>query len=297
MSRLGVSVVIPTFNGKHLLEKHLSSVLKNVRASDELLIVEDAGSDGTAAYVKQKMTGVERIEPNWHSTSRTANPNQVSVYSGKIDGKMTYLVILEKNARFAVAANTGVALAGNPLVFLINNDVSVRENCVNRLREHFELDGTGSLFAVGCLEIEGESGQAGGRNKLWFGRGLFQHSRAEEYVSGTTAWASGGSAMFSVEKWLELGGFDPRFYPAYWEDVDLSFRAKKMGWRVEFDDSAVVDHQHESTNSTVFGAKKLEKQSFKHQRLFTRIHANLWQRLQYILWWPYWRYTMRKVWS
>lgn len=297
MPRQAVSVVVPTYNGKHLLEKHLSSILAAMGKNDELLIVDDAGSDGTAAWISRKISGEQSVQPNWHSNTRTANSADVTVIQGKIEDKTVFFVRLQKNVRFAIAVNTGVALAGSPLVFLVNNDVAVHADTISCLAERFELDGTGSLFAVGCLEKEGESGKLGGKNKLWFARGLFQHSRADEYTSGPTAWASGGSSMFSVEKWLELGGFDPRFYPAYWEDVDLSLRAKKLGWRVEFEQTAVVDHQHESTNSTVFGAKKLEKQSFKHQRLFTRLHASLWQRLQYYLWWPYWRITMRKVWS
>jgi glycosyltransferase involved in cell wall biosynthesis len=40
-----VSVVIPNYNGKHLLEKHLPSVLSSMRSGDELLIIDDASTD------------------------------------------------------------------------------------------------------------------------------------------------------------------------------------------------------------------------------------------------------------
>ncbi len=297
MSLPAVSVVVPTFNGGNLLKKHIPALLHAMREADELILVDDASTDDTKTWVADELTGKTRVQPNWHSTERTANSDDVVVMQGKLHGKRTLYLRLKKNVRFAVAVNTGVALAGNPLVFLLNNDVAVREDTIKHLAERFNVDGTGSLFAVGCLEIEGVSGQLGGKNTLRFERGLFQHSRASDFSSGATAWASGGSAMFSVEKWLELGGFDPRFYPAYWEDVDLSFRARKLGWRVEFNEQAVVEHLHETTNSTVFGAKKLQRQSFKHQRLFTKIHATVVQRLLYYIWWPYWRIVMRRVWS
>lgn len=296
MTKLRVSVVIPTYNGKTLLERHLPSVIAQLRPGDELIIVDDASSDDTVLWLQKKMTADKEEPQDWHSSNRTAKATECQVIYGKLEGHSCCLIKLLRNRRFAVAVNTGVVVASNPLIFLVNNDVSVRSGTLDRLVSHFELDGTGSLFAVGCSEVEGSTGVVGGKNKLWFARGLFQHSRADEYSSGPTAWASGGSALFATNKWRELEGFDPRFYPAYWEDVDLSFRARKLGWRVEFDAEAVVDHLHESTNVTVFGSTELKKRSFRHQRLFTRIHATFWQRLQYYLWLPYWRVTCKEFW-
>ena len=53
----------------------------------------------------------------------------------------------------------------------------------------------------------------GGKNKLWFEKGIFCHSKADNFKSGETAWACGGSAMFDKKKWLKLGGFNKIYYP------------------------------------------------------------------------------------
>src|SRR5690606_24971349 len=128
-----------------------------------------------------------------------------------------------------------------------------------------------------------------GKNVLWFEKGLFQHSKANNFESGETAWASGGSALFSIKKWLVLGGFDDLFYPAYWEDVDLSYRARQNGWKVLFNANAVVYHKHETTNTTVFGNKMIENISWSNSFKFAWKHSNILQKLQFMVWYPYWQ--------
>jgi len=116
---------------------------------------------------------------------------------------------------------------------------------------------------------------------------MFIHSRASKLDSGETAWASGGSALFDLEKWKELGGFDIAFYPAYWEDIDLSMRARKKGWNILFCENAVVDHRHETTNASVFGQKKIDIMSWKNAYLFAWRHMTATQWLQHLIWLPY----------
>ncbi|HQM16162.1 MAG TPA: hypothetical protein PLM16_03090, partial [Candidatus Woesebacteria bacterium] len=148
-----------------------------------------------------------------------------------------------------------------------------------------------NLFAVGCHEYEPTDSNEvveGGKNILWFEKGLFQHSRAKEFSSGETAWASGGSAMFDRDKWMQLGGFSEKYYPAYWEDLDLSMRAKQKGWAVWFCERARVTHQHESTNQTTFGADKLTQLSWKHADHFTKKFAQGKQKFDFYLFRPYW---------
>ena len=114
---------------------------------------------------------------------------------------------------------------------------------------------------------------------LWFQNGCFMHQKASDFTSGETAWVSGGSGLFDRERWLELGGFDERFAPAYWEDIDLSYRAKQKGWQVLFESKAIVFHKHESTHKQVFSSKDMENISWQHAAYFVRKHGNVWQRL------------------
>lgn len=298
-----VSVVIPTFNGQHLLQKNLPAVLQALRSDDELLIVDDKSDDMTVEWLCQGFKLKEQKKPDLEDAFGQYRLFQ-GFYQSYQKKFLVTLVANQSNLRFAVSCNRGVKQASHSLVWLLNNDVRPDQTCLRQLVKHFlpqpavlpilsqEARQTRKqpVFAVGCLEYEGSDRQApkAGKNRLWFARGLYLHSKADNLEFGSTAWVSGGSGLFDRNKWLNLGGFDSKFSPAYWEDVDLSFRAKQKHWQILFDPQAVVFHQHESTNKTVFGQERIKQLSLRQQRYFTFKHANLWQKIQFFLWRPYW---------
>jgi GT2 family glycosyltransferase len=308
---LRVSAVIPNFNGRELLERHLPAVCAALRSGDELVIVDDASTDESVAWLCEtyQLQPTSLPTPEIASYWPPVHEGTAKLYAGAhtVQQKTITLKLLvfKKNQRFAAAANAGVAVAKNPYIFLLNNDVSPEPTALKQLLGHFADQ---NVFAVGCLEFDGvmhdqasrrditgesnhgSTGNQSGKNILWFAQGLYQHSGVaqSELTAGETAWVSGGSGVFDREKWLQLGGFDARFYPAYWEDVELSHRARKQGWKVLFEPKAVVQHQHETTNATEFGSTGIEKTSWHHADLFTRLHATPLQRLQYWLWHPVW---------
>jgi len=280
-----VSVIIPTFNGLKLLQAHLPSIFSALRSGDQVLVADDASSDQTVAWLLQTY-GLEKI----------VAATDYDVWQAELIQPLSFtftLVINHQNLRFGATANRGVALAESPLVFLINSDVGLRTETLTHLVLHFQDP---QVFAVGCHELEKTPDQSakisGGKNRLWFGRGLFWHGRAPDYETGETAWASGGSAMFDRKKWLELGGFAEAYYPAYWEDVDLSYRARQQGWKVLFEAQAMVDHNHETTNQDVFGQPQIVKMSQRNARVFTWRNGNVAQKISFLFWFPY--YWLRK---
>lgn len=282
------TVVIPTFNGRSLLAEHLSSVEKMLRGADQLLVIDDASTDDTIEWLQKRYT-LQPIPQN------NTNSTDILEYRGALVQKhatcIVRVVSLANNVRFARAVNTAVRYVTTPVFLLLNNDVQPASDVLDVLTPLFYED---SVFAVGCHEYEDEKRSIeGGKNRLWFERGVFQHARADEFSSGPTAWVSGGSGMFATDKWQLLGGFDEAFYPAYWEDTDLSMRARKHGWKVLFSHEAVVYHYHETSNKKAFGDQKIRELSWRHQQYFTRKHANSWQLLQYYCWQPYWWWKMK----
>ncbi len=279
IEQLQVSAVIPTYHGKRLLQENLSSVFKSLRHQDEVVIVDDGGQIETLSWLQDK-----------YHLGLGEKQSGYTLYEGRYQQgrkrvELRYVVNHEV-LRFAGNSNRGVELASGQLIFLINDDCRCYPDTIKELVPHFTDE---KVFAVGCLEYEQHQDRArSGKNKLWFERGLFVHSPADNFQAGETAWASGGSAIFDRSKWLELGGFDPAFYPAYWEDIDLSQRARKMGWKILFEPKARVDHHHETTNQGVFGQHQMEKMSWRHARIFTWKHADIWQKISYLLWRPYW---------
>lgn len=89
------------------------------------------------------------------------------------------------------------------------------------------------------------------------------------------------------KKYFLLGGMDKMFAPAYWEDVDLSWRAKKMGWKILFEKKSVVFHNHETTNIKELGKKKMELLAFRNQILFVWKNIRGWQLFEHFIFLPY----------
>jgi GT2 family glycosyltransferase len=229
---LSASIVIPNFNGKHLLQKHLPSVVSAAKGSP-IIIVDDASTDDSVKFIQKNYPKIK-------------------------------LILNKKNARFAASCNQGVLAATTPVVVLLNNDVSPQKDFFDHMLPYFNDP---KVFAVGCLEIDNK-GQISGRSGMSFSRGIFCHWRSQQQESGNTAWVSGGSGAFSRELWHKLGGMDTLFAPAYEEDRDLSYRALKNGYSVLFEARSRVSHHHESTNKTALGATYMHIASHKNQLLF-----------------------------
>lgn len=244
-----VSVVIPNYQKQPLI-KHLPVVIKACPGA-EIIVVDDASPDDTVAYVKKHFPRIK-------------------------------LVVNKTNQRFAVSCNNGFQAAKGEIVVLLNSDVAPKPNFLKPLLKHFDDE---LVFAVSCLEIQ-KSGVSG-RNYCQFKRGFLIHSAAP-IGSGSNCWATGGSSAFDRKKYLKLGGMDALYQPAYWEDIDLSWRAReKFGYKVIFEPKSQVFHNHEVTNVSVFGKKKIEIMALRNQLLFVWKNIRGKRLLEHFLWLPY----------
>jgi GT2 family glycosyltransferase len=250
-------MVIPTWNGRHLLERFLPSV---VTAADsyrresggdvEILVVDDGSTDGTDRWIAE-------------ASSAAAIPIRFTR--------------LAANGGFARAANRGVGDASHPLVWLLNNDVEVPPDAVDALVRPF-AESDARLFAVHSQMIDLETGRRVGTGKTGsFSRGFLRVHRSFLPAPDSTGpywsmFATGGSAMYRRDVFVELGGFDETFAPFYLEDVELSYRAWKRGWRVRYQPASVVAHQFSSTIGTL-GAP-VEWISQRNRLLFHWIHLH-----------------------
>lgn len=254
-----VSIVIPNWNGKQLLEKNLLAVIKAcqkwAKTGWEIIVVDDASTDGSVAFLKENFPQVK-------------------------------VVVHQENQRFAAACNSGVEKARGKIIILLNNDVSPEPNFLKPLIKHF---GNSKVFAVGCKEKNIEAGKTlyGGRGLGEFKRGFLVHWRAKNQNKTDTLWAAGGSMAVDRQKWLRLGGMDILFRPVYWEDIDLSWRAREKGWQVLFEPKSVVKHHHETTNIPSFGRKQMKIFAYKNQFLFVWKNGVPKVLLQHFFWLPY----------
>jgi GT2 family glycosyltransferase len=279
-----VSIVIPNWNGLNLLQQFLPSVVAAASrycatggAPVEILVVDDASTDDSVNYLREHDFLALRAE----ETGRVAeNASECAV--------ARRLLRNDENRGFSATANAGVAAARHPLVFLINNDVELSEDCIAPLAAHFEDP---SVFAVHCRVIDPRTGEECGVGQMGgFARGFLRvhqswipRPAAAKPLDDADAeraakkpysmFASGGSAMFDREKWLALGGFEPLLAPAYWEDVELSYRAWKRGFTICYEPQSVVRHPVSSTMG------RLDPRKIRRMRQRNRLIAH-WIHLQ-----------------
>ena len=250
-----ISVVIPNYNGRNLLAKHLPNVVQNTSGC-EIIVVDDGSIDDSVSFIKKRFKEVK-------------------------------LISLKKNIGFAKATNMGVKSAKFDLVLLLNSDVSPKSGFLKPLLKYFD---SGKIFAVGLLDQSHERGKIipRGRGGVFFKKGFVSHFAAV-VERGETLWVSAGSGLFDRKKFLDLDGFDPIFAPFYWEDIDLSFRAWQKGYKCFFEPLSKVDHFHaegaiKKTRSNFY----IKSVSYKNQFLFIwkNINDYVWT-AQHILWLPY----------
>ena len=252
----GVSIVIPTWNGLDLLKRFLPSVIaaashyrKTTGAPAEIVIVDDAGTDSTAAWLNDQgfqETAAESAAIG--AASRIGRAPSVSTIQAAPAGR---LIRNETNSGFGVSCNRGVAAAEHPLVFLLNNDVEVSIDSIAPLVENFADE---TVFAAHCRVFELEGGRECGTGKVGgFSRGFIRVHQSYRPMQATAGaplhsmFAGGGSAMFDREKFLDIGGFERLLSPFYWEDVELSYRAWKRGFVILYEPRSIARHRVSST--------------------------------------------------
>jgi GT2 family glycosyltransferase len=225
-----ISVVIPHYKGKEKLYTNLKHNLPFFKDC-EIIIVNDYPEQSLKEEMKQLFPEVVVIEN-------------------------------KKNLGFAGAVVVGIKQSKNPYVFLLNNDVVLKDDSFKSALAHFKEKT--DLFAVSFKQIEKDEKHVG-RNKIYWSHGFFRHSKGDPGTHGINGWAEGGSMVFNKKKYEEIHGFDTLYSPFYWEDIDLSYRAWKAGYTIYFDSQVLVEHHHESTIATYFQKSRIDTIAYRNQ--------------------------------
>lgn len=217
-----VAVVIPNWNGADFIDQCLTSLSKQT-IKPHVIVVDNGSKDGSIAIIS-KHKKVELIE-------------------------------LKENIGFAGGVNKGIkkAITDNyQYIALLNNDAVLdsrwTEMLVKSAEDHPEagiitgkfvrydkkhLDSTGDIYTAWGAPYPR------GRNQVDNG----QYDNPEYVFSAT-----GGASLYAVKLFKDIGLFDEDFF-AYYEDVDISFRAQLAGWKVWYEPRAVAYHKVGGTSS------------------------------------------------
>jgi GT2 family glycosyltransferase/glycosyltransferase involved in cell wall biosynthesis len=224
----GVSVVIPSRNGRELLE----SCLPLIDDADEIIVIDNGSDDGTADFLRESYPGVVMEQ----------SPQPLS---------------------FAHAVNRGLRRARYSHVCLLNNDMLVEPGFLANLRKAF--DEVPSLFSASAQIFfpEGQRREETGKT-VWAGAraALDFPVRCEAPLDGEdlsyVLYGSGGCTLYDAAKLAAMGGFDLVYETAYVEDLDVGVRAWRRGWPSVYCATARVLHRHRATTSRYFTPEQLD---------------------------------------
>jgi len=214
-----VSVIVPTWNGRTLLSECVEALRASIGPSFEVIVVDDASTDDTWEWLGRQ------TEP-WLRRVRN------SVNSG-----------------FARSMNAGFRAARGQWLVALNNDTRVRPEFLAELVRAAE---TGFDMAAPrvLLQARPELDSAGIiplRDGGSIERGRDRPVAAPEYLGPAEVFGPSASACLYSRRLIEAtGGFDEDFH-AYFEDVDLAWRARHAGFRCTYWPAAIVEHHHSAT--------------------------------------------------
>ncbi|MEK7501891.1 MAG: glycosyltransferase family 2 protein [Patescibacteria group bacterium] len=262
---MNISIVIPNYNGEELLRKNLPKLIEAVcnYKDIEIIIVDDGSTDDSINIIQ-------------NSKFKVQNRN------------LKLRVIKNKtNLGFSSTVNKGAKEAKGDILVLLNTDVVPEKDFLKPLMEHFNDE---SVFAVGCMDKSIENGKTvlRGRGIGKWKKGFLVHKRGEINKTNTL-WVGGGSGAFRKLIWDKLGGLNQIYNPFYWEDIDLSYRALKSGYKVLFEPKSIVYHEHEKgAIRKKFSPFKIKTIAYRNQFIFVWENAtDISLQFLHVFWLPY----------
>lgn len=252
-SRASASVVIPNWNGRDLLAKYLPSVVEAMSGhpDNEIIVVDNASSDGSASFLKQHFPCVRILE-------------------------------MPVNLGFGGGSNEGFRAAKNDIVVLLNSDMRVERGFLQPLLDAFTDQ---LVFAAACqiyfTDPDRLREETGLTQAWWQGGHLRVRHRTDDAIQDSYPcfYPGGGSSAFDRRKFLELGGFDSLLRPFYLEDTDLGFMAWKRGWKVLYQPRSIVFHEHRGTIGKTFAPSYIASILKKNFVLFCWKNIHQWRKL------------------
>jgi O-antigen biosynthesis protein len=218
------SVIIPVFNKVEYTFQCLRSLLREVDFSDaEVVVVDNASTDETARVLAH-FEGFVRVVRN------------------------------DRNLGFVEACNRGAAAARGRFLVFLNNDAVVLPGWLENLLDTAEWDervgAAGSMFLYPDGRIQ-EAGAVVWRTGEAFHYGWGKSPEDRRFSFAREAdYCSGASLLVRRELFERLGGFDARYAPAYYEDADLCFGVRSLGYKVVYQPLSRVIHYEGATAGT-----------------------------------------------
>lgn len=226
-----VSIIIPNYNGEGFLNDCLESISKQSYKDFEIIIIDNASVDNSI--------------------------NIIEKYKNILD---ICLIKNNENLGFAKAVNIGIEYTRKEYVFLLNNDVKLDFQIVEKLYNCIAKDS--NIFSVQSKMIRyyntnriDDAGDEytilGWTHKTGNNKSSKLYSEQREVFSSCA-----GAAMYRKDILEKIGLFDESFF-AYMEDVDIGYRARTHGYKNIYCPDAICYHIGSATSGSKYNEFKI----------------------------------------
>ncbi len=214
------SIVIPNWNGAHHLPICLEALRAQTYPSLEVILVDNASTDGSQALVAERYPEVR-------------------------------LLALDRNVGLTGGNNAGFRLARGEVCISLNNDTEVEARFVEALVTALQAHPEAGMAAAKMLLFDRRdtlhsAGDGYGVDGIPFNRGVWQRDDGQFDEPGWIFGGCGGAVAYRRTMLDDVGLFDESFF-MYCEDVDLNWRAQLAGWKCWYTPAAVVYHKLSAT--------------------------------------------------
>jgi GT2 family glycosyltransferase/SAM-dependent methyltransferase len=241
-----VSIIIPVHNKIDYTYRCLKSISRNTSGSYEVIVVDDASADNTSEVL------------------------------GKI--KNLQVEINKENLGFVGSCNKGGKAGRGKYLLFLNNDTIVQKNWLEPMIRMIGQSGVGAVGAK-LVYPDGKLQEAGGivwndASGMNYGRGDDPNKSEYNFVREVD-YCSGAALLVRKDLFDSLGGFDERFKPGYYEDTDICFAIRKMGYKVIYQPQSVVVHYEGATSGTDPNSGMKKYQEINRSKFFEKWQTTL----------------------
>jgi len=224
-----VFVVIPNYNGADELAASIESVLAQSVHDISLVIVDNDSHDGSRQIIERYCKKDPRVRAVWR----------------------------DKNYGYTGGVNPGMQLAideGATYVAPFNNDAVADKHWLKHLIAFLDDHAEYGIAACNLLHLDGKTyDSTGDQYSVWglpYPRGRDEPVSKKYHAQRDIFGASGGASLYRTAMLRKVGLFDQDFF-AYYEDIDLSFRAQLAGWKVAYVPESIVYHAQGLTSARI----------------------------------------------
>lgn len=217
-----ISVVVLNWNGMKVLGICLSSLKNQTYHPLEIVVVDNASTDGSVDFIKNRYPDIK-------------------------------LIMNERNLGFGGGNNVGILSSEGRYIMMLNNDTRLDPRCIEELKGSLEKDRRyGACASKILLEYEDNLIDAAGivvcPDGLSIGRGRLEKGDLYD-EEAEVFFASDCACLYRREMLEDIGLYDEDFF-AYADETDMGWRAQLAGWKCIYNPKAIVHHFHSASSGT-----------------------------------------------